>query len=169
MIRASVDGIPDVMAALGRLKAAAARKVMRSAVTQGTKRVYKLARKASPKDSKTLQKSLGQKVIVYRGSGTVVGIAGPREGFAREVDGRKRDPIRYAHIVERGRKGVRVRKARVLSSGKRFFGQAVRPAPPQPFLGPAIRSPEIGREVEEGARKALAKVAVKEAARGNKG
>jgi len=50
------------------------------------------------------------------------------------------DPVRYAHLVEHGRREVRPTKTRVLYSSalNRFFGQKAAAVEAAPFMGPAL-------------------------------
>lgn len=49
------------------------------------------------------------------------------------------NPVKYAHLVEGGRKANRVRTKRVMSDGRVVFGKRVRAVPPRPFLQPAYQ------------------------------
>jgi HK97 gp10 family phage protein len=124
-IKAQIDGVKDMLAALDGLKKAVRNRILKRAVNKGIKIILKAAKGRAPRESGLLKKSLGSKVKVYRSSGVVVGIVGPRKGFKGEVVRKKgrwfpvsvySDPVRYAHLVELGTSH----------------------APAKPFLGPAV-------------------------------
>ena len=98
------------------------RRITRPGITKVSRMVAKQAKKSAPKKSGVLKASIGQVVRTYK-SGVVVGIVGPRKGYARAVHrstgvvvtrknveqfhgsrGRivKQDPVKYAHLVESG-------------------------------------------------------------------
>lgn len=142
-MKAQVTGLNEIQSRLAEIGQTAASKVMRPAVTAGAKLVNKTAKRTVARNTKLLQKSIGQKVKTYRQSGVVVGIVGPR----KDVRTADQNPVKYAHIVERGRKGVTVRRKRVLANAARVFGKHVRPAAAQPFLAPALRDPAVSAAV----------------------
>src|SRR5262249_13600056 len=123
------------------------KKVLRKAINEASKIVLKAAKANVPRASGLLKKSLGRKVKVYRASGTVVAIIGPRTGFKQDVhrDGRKvavlANPTKYAHLVERG----------------------TRHSPARPFMRPAFEStkPEV-----QSAMSSIIKAGLDEAAAG---
>jgi hypothetical protein len=157
MISASVTGLADIQKQLGRLKTAASRKIMRRGVTGGAKVINKAQKRGAAKDTGLLKKSIGQKVKVYRNSGAVVGIVGPRKGFRTIRNGRPVDPVKYAHIADKGRGPVRARMKRVLSDGKNVFGVRVHAYRGQAFVVPSSRDPSIARAMANEAGKALVK------------
>ncbi len=124
-----------------------ATKAIKTGVNEITKDVLWDARALVPVRSKQLRKSLGRLVRVYRNSKVVVGIIGPRRGFKVQYRGKWVNPVNYAHLVEYGRREVRVKKKKVLSEGSAgpgelpgigtVFGKRVRAVPPRPFLRPA--------------------------------
>ncbi len=86
-----------------------------------------------------LRKSLAAKVKTNRRAHTYA-VIGPRRRFGQKTTpgtARPITPTKYAHLVEFGRKRVRVKKARVLSSGLEVFGTEVEAVRPRPFLRPA--------------------------------
>lgn len=52
------------------------------------------------------------------------------------VNGKEKivDPVKYAHIVEYGRRAVQVKKAKVLSGDGTIYGRKARAVPGKPFL-----------------------------------
>ena len=98
------------------------RRVLRPAIRSGASIVNKDAKQRVPVKTKALKKSLGVRMKTYSRNGVIVGVVGPRVGF-RTVgeNGRVNDPAKYAHLVELGHGGPR-------------------PAPPHPFLRPALET-----------------------------
>jgi hypothetical protein len=124
-----MQGIDRIKRALASLGAAAANRILRKGVTAGIQIYAKAMKVAAPKETGLLKKSIGHKVKTYRifnehvpahytpskNAGKTTGYAGPRTGFKREVTvklknkkgrtvGKRqevRDPIRYAHLVEK--------------------------------------------------------------------
>lgn len=141
VIRGRVGGLEETIKRLDGLKRRVKNTILRKAMRRATAIVLKAARGNCPKDTGLLRKSLGSKVKAYRQSGVVVGLVGPRKGFKQEVTRKgggkmQADPVRYAHLVEFGRKEVTTTKT-VLSDGTTVFGRSVRMVPPRPFLRPA--------------------------------
>jgi hypothetical protein len=104
-------GVEAAAKDLRRFTVAVQKKVLKKAITRGSQIVYKAARRVVPVDSKLLRKSLFYRVRVYRNSGVVMSFIGPRYGFSKDVLGRPRNPVRYAHIIHNGRKMVVPKKA----------------------------------------------------------
>ncbi len=100
-------GKAEAIGALAGLQNALRNRVLRRAVLDATKPVYDAMRSKVLEDTKTLRRSIGRKVIVYRNSSVVVGLVGPRTKMGREVVPRgrkkpvKRVPTKYAHLVEK--------------------------------------------------------------------
>jgi HK97 gp10 family phage protein len=161
-IQTRVDGMDDISRKLARLKDAVANRVMRGAVDKGTRIIAKAAKSNVPQSHGLLKKSLGSRVRVYRGTGVVVGIVGARGGFlVVDADGTRRDPRKYAHLVEKGRTVVTAVKKKALANGQRVYGVRVRQYAGHPFLQPAIVSTQgavnqtIADEVMSGIEKEL--------------
>jgi HK97 gp10 family phage protein len=95
------------------------RKILRKAVTNAARPMIKAAKSNLAKLARTglLSLSIGNKVKVYPRTITAVAIVGARYGFKSKkytaiksgLTGKTRraDPIRYAHLVERGTKHSR--------------------------------------------------------------
>ncbi len=184
VVQAKLEGLGPVRAKLAALRKGLRGKIVRKGMDEGTKPVLSSAKGLAPRDSGLLAKSMGRKTKVYRGSGNAVGLVGPRAGFAKQVtvESRKitaqvgtrrrsrkigavvnRDPVRYAHLVELGRKAVSATKKKMLvSAGGTFFGRKVRATPPRPFLGRSwqrssgIASEKIRATIEAEISKAVA-------------
>lgn len=120
-----VENADRLIGALNGIPNSAMRRVQRSGMMRANSLVSKEMKRLAPRDSKLLSKSIGSKVKTYsRGNnvGVVVGIVGPRVGFAQVVPrtmwlvkgtGKKlfrrtkmvkSDPVHYAHLVDRGTK-----------------------------------------------------------------
>jgi hypothetical protein len=117
-------GINEIRKTLEKLPADLQRKAYRSALTAGARVIAKNAkRKLGKGESGLLKKSIGMKYLPATARSQAMGIIGPRRGMGGIFDGQKRNPTRYAHIVE---------------NGTRFM-------PAKPFLRPAYV--ESGSEV----------------------
>lgn len=140
--KARLDGVEKAWRALDTLKQGVRNKIKRKALTKGSQIVTRAAKANAPKESGLLRKSLSYRIRAYRRSGLVVAYIGPRLGFKAVYKGRNRDPIYYAHILERGRGAVVPQKARLLSEGKpgRVFGRKVKAVPGTRFLERSFRS-----------------------------
>lgn len=110
LLDVTIEGDAKLMRRLGGIKEAVKRRILKKAVNDAARPWVKIAKSKAPRQSGLLRKSMGIKVRVYRSTGNVVAMVGPRKGFKREVvvrdrRGRKqtvmRDPIRYAHLVEK--------------------------------------------------------------------
>jgi HK97 gp10 family phage protein len=101
---------------LERLETKSQKKIVRPAVNAALTPINKAAKRKASVETGLLKKSIGKKVKTYR-SGTVWGGVGPRTGFKTQMeDGRFRNPVKYAHLVELG----------------------TRHSPARPFLRPAL-------------------------------
>jgi HK97 gp10 family phage protein len=122
------------------------RKVTRQAVNAGCNPILKAERALAPEESGLLKQSLGKKVKTYVGSGTVVGVIGPRMDVSGEYKGELRRPANYAHLVEGGH----------INANGNFV-------PPHPFARPAfdqsqgealsVMKEKLGKGVEKEAAK----------------
>lgn len=95
-----VDGLAPLVKKLGALKRSVQGKVARRAIGEGTKILAKDAKRTAPRDTGTLRASIGRKQKTFRTSGTTIGWVGPRADFARDTPKGRRDPRRYAHLIE---------------------------------------------------------------------
>jgi HK97 gp10 family phage protein len=163
--RVESRAVAELLARLAGLDRKVARKALRKGLTEATRVVMWDARALVPKRTGTLRKSIGRKVWTKRGGAVIAGIIGPRKGFRVLVRGRPVNPVRYAHLVEFGRRAVVAKKkatgaAGVLSEGKggEVFGPRVASAAPRPFMRPAWERNKdrivavLVRELENGVR-----------------
>lgn len=155
MMKAHVTGMESVNRRLAALENKAAKRALRKGVTAGTKLLAKGAKKrvrrGKGKLAGLLRKSIGSKVKTFRGSGATVGIIGPRKGFLHIMaDGRRVDPIKYAHIEERGRQKVTIRKKKVLSDGTEVYGVSVAKYAGHPFMQPTLEQDGSAAELQVG-------------------
>lgn len=145
------DAIQALARKLNEFDRRASRKAIRKGVNEATKFVAADAKANVPKRTGLLKKSIGRQVRSYRGGTVVSGIVGPRSGFATTLkNGKKVNPAKYAHLVEFGRRAVKVKKALILADrfAKQVFGEEVGAVAPQPFLRPAWDKNEA-RAVDE--------------------
>jgi len=82
----------------------------RRGVAKAARRVVKAAKARCPKRTGQLKKSLGYRPRTYKAG--VFAIVGPRKGFASEVNGRRHDPAKIAHLVELGHGGPHAAEAK---------------------------------------------------------
>lgn len=129
-VKAELTGLRDVLGRVQRLGSQTVRsRVTRKAVDKASQPAAKTMKRLAPASEQgplipgLLKKSVGRKIKVYRNSGIVVMVVGPRSGFRRVVGSRKdgrpivQNPTKYAHLVEYGHGGPA-------------------PAPPHPFARP---------------------------------
>lgn len=119
------------------------KKTLRKAIGAGTRIMTKAIKRNLP--AGLLRKSIGSKIKVYRNSGVVVGIAGPRTGFKQMVtmkDGSAvlQDPSAISHLVEGGRRSVTVKNKRALASKGKVYGKRVAAVAPTHFTKRALES-----------------------------
>lgn len=150
-MRIESQAVANLVKRLAALDRKVARKALKAGVNEVTKNVLWDAKSLVPKRTGLLRKSLGRKVKSYRGGAIIVGIIGPRRGFRTVYNGVPINPVKYAHLVEYGRREVRVKKKKVLAGSgvpltkqvqqgpfrSVIFGVKVRSVPPRPFLRPA--------------------------------
>ncbi len=147
------------------------RPACRSAAAKAGRVVAKAAKPMAAKRTGSLAKAIGSKVAARKKTPGFVAIVGPRRDsdkviarsvaavaagkrkkairrrFARmaKYQGReiKVDPVKYAHLVEFGRKAVGPTKRNALSFTDRpAVRKKAKAAAPKPFLGPAWRGSE---------------------------
>lgn len=116
--RIQITGLQKVFKKLEGLNRTVRGKLIRKAIDRGTVGMLKTARQLAPVETRLLKKSLGRRIKLYRTSGNVVAVIGPRKGFKRKVrvpvfdkSGKRvrgktreqvRDPRHYTHLVEFG-------------------------------------------------------------------
>lgn len=148
-IKAEITGLEDLVKQLrDELPRRMQSKILKKAIGDGSKVILKAARQKVPKgETGLLKKSLGRRIKVYRLSGKVIAMVGPRTGFKKTKAGRVRtklgeefssaqvDPSKYAHLVEKGTKPHAIK----ITNGP-FKGRTIQHpgSPAQPFLRPAL-------------------------------
>ncbi len=149
-MRIESKAIGGLIAKLAALDKKVARKALRAGISAATKVVMWDAKALVPVRSGQLRKSIGRKIWTKKGGAVIAGIVGPRRGFRVVYLGKYIDPVKYAHLVEFGRREVVAGKAKgkatgkkVLSSGRppmlgaQVYGVRVKSVPPHPFMRPA--------------------------------
>lgn len=117
-IKARLSGLEAAIGRLDRLKKAVRNRVLRRAVTAASRVVLRAIKGAeTARRSGQLRRSLGMKVKTYA-SGKVVGVVGPRKGYAATWQGRPIDPVYYAHLVEAGTRPHRLGAGSLLKKGQ---------------------------------------------------
>ena len=97
-----LTGAKELIQTLDRLPRAMQRRVVRPAVRSALSPINKAAKRKAPTDEKLLKKSIGVKVKSFARAAIIWGAVGVRKGFRQVIDGKPRDPRRYAHLVEFG-------------------------------------------------------------------
>jgi HK97 gp10 family phage protein len=112
-----IHGIDAIRRSLENLPADLQRKAYRSALSSASRVIARNAkRKLGKGESGLLKKSIGIKYLPATSRSSAMGIVGPRRGMGGLYNGKRRNPTRYAHFVEKG----------------------TRHTPAQPFLRPAF-------------------------------
>ena len=101
---ADINGLDETLAAFSLLTGKPARRVLRKAINAGANQVVRRAKALVPVESGTLKRSIGKKVGTSRDKSHVYAVIGPREDqkYVTFIDGKKRDPANYVHLVELG-------------------------------------------------------------------
>ena len=103
MAELAITGYKRLVRQFAALGSGGQNRVMRPSLRAGTKPMVKVIRSLVPVDEGLLKKSIGTQINTYKRSGAVIIRIGARSGFSEiDEDGKKRDPIRYAHLVEGG-------------------------------------------------------------------
>lgn len=142
-----LSGADPLIAKLVELPSKVFRKGLLSASRKAMRPVVAQAKATAPRETGTLKQSIGIKIKTYPKRGTVVTIVGPRAGFGIEYEGRKRDPVYYAHLQEGGHRVVAANTLGTRFSKKvgnlikvKGSGAVLGRVPPRPFLQPALKS-----------------------------
>jgi HK97 gp10 family phage protein len=102
----TVTGLKDLFDELKALPKKIQTKTLKDALNAAGRRVMWSAKNKVPVRTDQLRKSLGRRVKVYRNSGKVIAVVGPRHGFRATVDVNGRptvvNPQKYSHLVELG-------------------------------------------------------------------
>jgi HK97 gp10 family phage protein len=120
-----IQGIDEIRRSLERLTPDLQRRAYRSALTSGSRVIAKNAkRKLGKGESGLLKKSIGMKYLPATARSQAMGIIGPRRGMGGVYNGQRRNPTRYAHLVENGTRNMAakpfIRPAIVESSSEVF-------------------------------------------------
>ncbi len=105
----TLQGDKALMRTLDRLPAAMQRRVVRPGVRAALSPINKAAKRKAPKETGLLKKSIGVKMKSFNRTGVIWGAVGVRKGFRKVIDGKPRDPRRYAHLAEFGTETVPAR------------------------------------------------------------
>lgn len=95
-----LQGDKKLLRALERLPSRIERKVVRQAVSAGLTPLNKAVKREAPRETGQLKRSIGKVVRTFKNDGVVWGAVGVRSGFRVVIDGKPRDPRKYAHLVE---------------------------------------------------------------------
>ncbi len=143
-----ITGTKSLRRVFKQLRRSAQIRAARDAVKAGLSPVNKAAKQNAKKvqDTGLLWKSIGARVLPRKkttNKNLVVGFVGPRPGKEGMVNGKKRNPVRYAHLVEFGTKPHKIKpqSGRTLRLGRNLFvrGSVNHPGvTAQPFLRPAF-------------------------------
>jgi HK97 gp10 family phage protein len=101
-VKITYKGIPQLKKALDALPKEMQRSAYRSVITAGARVIAKKAKQKAPRESGLLKKSIGIKFKREKKTSPPMAFIGPRRGMDGEHQGEKRNPVRYAHLVELG-------------------------------------------------------------------
>lgn len=117
MAQSRIIGLDAIKRKLEALPEQLRRKAYRSALSSGARVIAKAAkRKVGKGESGLLKKSIGIKYLPATTRSQALGLVGPKRGNGGIYNGQRRNPTRYAHLVEKG----------------------TRHSPAKPFLRPAM-------------------------------
>lgn len=162
MLRAKLMGANELKVMFDTYGKQVLRPGAKAGVTESVKAVTTQAKQLVPRRTGSLRRSIGWKVVAKREGFGYLGVVGPRRDkrhsksvtpeqgekpkrkkmtFRRKVRFRGLvmivNPAKYAHLVEYGRRAVKVKKKKVMADGKTIYGKEVRAVPPHPFMRPA--------------------------------
>jgi len=143
-INAHIEGLEELQAVLRTLPGKISRRVMRPALSAEGTKVVQAARQKVPQETGLLKKSLGKKVKTYTDTNAVVAIVGPRSGFRQIIDGRPKNPVKYAHLVEFGARPHLMPARSNVVTRKSYGGQIHPGSPAQKPLTKAYQSALVG-------------------------
>lgn len=191
-IKTQLLGVNELAETIRGLEPKYFRPAARAGVSDASTEVLKEARNRVPDRTGSLKKALGKRVVALKSGAGYTGVVGarkdpsakrvarikaeiaagkkrrlPRTGrFRKEValNGRTVlvDPVKYLHLVEYGRRSVRLKTKRVLADGAVVYGTEVRAVPATGFLRAsweakkAASEAAIRRRVKEARAKAVA-------------
>ena len=117
------------------------RRATGAAMTPVVQSARKNLKKNKTFDTGALSRSIGKKTKVYKRSGVVVTLVGPRRGFKDAKSGR--NPTNYAHLIELGFRVVKRSRSSAGSflreaKGFRKTSETLTKVPAKPFLRPAL-------------------------------
>jgi hypothetical protein len=136
------DGLDGLLGLIKYLPEKIQKKILRPAVSRGSRRLARTVKSMVPVRTGLLKKSLGIRVVWYRKTNTTLGVIGVRHGFRTAVGVRKRDsgknaryqykkgdqifvnPTKYWHLVELGT--VRSKALDALTRSLNASSQAIR-------------------------------------------
>ena len=164
-------GEKELMKRLNGLgKQSTVNRMARPALREASGEIRKAAKRLAPKKSGQLKKSIKNKVVTSKKTGTVFAVVGPAYGFKTvDENGRANDPAKYGHLVEFGTKPhvITAKNKKTLKyvnkTGNTVFPVSVMHpgTAPKPFLRPAydsvnskaIIAKRLGKELDKEAAK----------------
>jgi HK97 gp10 family phage protein len=156
-VKLQMHGIEEMTKNLEKIGTRVALRGPSRAVRAAGSVIIKEMRRRAPKDTGSLQKSLGQKVKTYRRSKTTTSIVGARSKRYETAKG-KRNPAYYAHLVELGVKPHKTGKVKA----RYFRGRGMHPGVEKsPFMRPGFdaAAPEARNAVIDTMKMVFAKEA----------
>jgi len=107
-VKMNVSGVDTTLAGLDEFKASVQRSITRQALRSSVGPLRKAVKAGAPVESGALKKSIGVTKLKTTRRGNINIKVGPRDGFDIQYQGKKRNPVKYAHLVELGTsKGVK--------------------------------------------------------------
>jgi HK97 gp10 family phage protein len=98
-----ISGLQEIKKRIEALPKELQRKAYRSALSSGARVIAKSAKqKVGKGQSGLLKKSIGIKYLPATTRSQALGLVGPKRGKGGMYKGQRRNPTRYAHLVEKG-------------------------------------------------------------------
>lgn len=150
----AITGMKELQEKLGGLKRSFQNRILRKGVRAGSREQSKVAKSTAPRRFGILRRSMSNKLAKMQRDGTILGVAGPRRKFTKtDKEGRKIDPSKYAHLVERGTrqrqnqpldtpKSGKKRKSLsfTLNGQRRAFARIIQASKANPFMARAYEA-----------------------------
>lgn len=103
MPKGEIEGIDQSLRMIRRLKVQVQKRILKKAINAAGSTVAKRAKSQAARFRGLLAKSIGKKVKTTP-RGEVIASIGARRGFAIMVNGKRVDPVRYAHLADNKRR-----------------------------------------------------------------
>lgn len=161
----SVVGIEETLKNLDNVRDGIRNRILRQSLRKRGSVMSKRAKSLVTRRSGLTAKSIGV-VTRTKKNGPIV-VVGPRKHFVSIVDGRRHAPHKIAHLIEGGRREVKVKSGRIMAndqaSPKQVFGTKAKAVTARPFMAPVMAHEQsvgvnlLARDIERGIRNEIKK------------